>query len=152
MDKEAIEKYKEERNADIIAKRKDGWTLHDIGVHHDLSISMVSRICQGVFEEGESAIGGLRNEKTREVGRFIFAYMAQHQGRSPEIRDIARGVMGAESGRSMSNSIVSRKLDVLVNAGIIEIAEGSIARGIRIVGAQYIVPELPDELKEVDHG
>jgi hypothetical protein len=60
--------------------------------------------------------------------------------------------MGAESGRSMSNSIVSRKLDVLVNAGIIEIAEGSIARGIRIVGAQYIVPELPDELKEVDHG
>jgi hypothetical protein len=86
-------------------------------------------------------------EKAKEVGRFIFRYMEEHDGRPPTTRDISGAVTGAWTDTPMSLSMVKYNLKVLAKAGIIEEINDGEPRNIRIVGAVYIAPTLPVQLR-----
>jgi SOS-response transcriptional repressor LexA len=80
-----------------------------------------------------------KDTRSADILRFLYEYTADNYGRSPSSREIASAV-----GLSSTNS-VHIYLKRLVEAGYIELVDGG-ARNIRIVGAWYSNPPLPDEL------
>ena len=86
-------------------------------------------------------------ERTEEIRRYIFAYMNKSCGMSPTIREISEGISGGiMSGTPLSLSLVSYHLGCLSDQGIIERVQNTggrarTSRGIRIVGARYLLPQ-----------
>jgi SOS-response transcriptional repressor LexA len=70
-------------------------------------------------------------EKTNEVFNYIISYKRRNDGNSPTLRQIMAACKIA------SVSMVHWYLRVLQRRGLIEIIEGSVARGIKVAGGNW---------------
>lgn len=74
------------------------------------------------------------NDRTTEVYEFIVSYKREHDGNSPTLRDIMRGV-GATTP-----SVIGYHLKKLKRQGKIDLPDLGQPRGIEVVGGKWVPP------------
>lgn len=77
------------------------------------------------------------SDTARNVYAFICRHKAQHDGNSPNLREIAIGAGLATT----STATVRAHLLRLERAGLIRLPEVGSARGIEVVGGKWTIPE-----------